>query len=76
MTEYGKLSLHRKANLSFFFFLLQPKEREVVIEHTSSGSDWSDVDDVSTVRFSQEEPISLKLSAVPEPSAFPADFGI
>lgn len=52
----------------------KPKEREVVIEHTSSGSDWSDVDDVSTVRFSQEEPVSLKLSAVPEPSAFPTDY--
>nr|KAF6476448.1 hypothetical protein HJG63_018900 [Rousettus aegyptiacus] len=52
----------------------EPKEREVVIEHTSSGSDWSDVDDVSTVRFSQEEPVSLKLSAVPEPSAFPTDY--
>lgn len=50
------------------------KEREVVIEHTSSGSDWSDVDEVSTVRFSQEEPISLKLSAIPEPSAFPTDY--
>ncbi|XP_036188052.1 putative deoxyribonuclease TATDN2 isoform X5 [Myotis myotis] len=53
---------------------LKPKEREVVIEHTSSGSDWSDVEEVSTVRFSQEEPISLKLSAVPEPSAFPTDY--
>ncbi|XP_036188050.1 putative deoxyribonuclease TATDN2 isoform X3 [Myotis myotis] len=52
----------------------KPKEREVVIEHTSSGSDWSDVEEVSTVRFSQEEPISLKLSAVPEPSAFPTDY--
>nr|KAF6311293.1 TatD DNase domain containing 2 [Myotis myotis] len=52
----------------------EPKEREVVIEHTSSGSDWSDVEEVSTVRFSQEEPISLKLSAVPEPSAFPTDY--
>lgn len=52
----------------------KPKEREVVIEQTSSGSDWSDVDEVSTVRFSQEEPISLKLSAVPEPSAFPTDY--
>nr|XP_019588228.1 PREDICTED: putative deoxyribonuclease TATDN2 [Rhinolophus sinicus] len=52
----------------------KPKEREVVIEHTSSGSDWSDVDDVSSVRFSQEEPVSLKLSAVPEPSAFPTDY--
>ncbi|KAF6313599.1 TatD DNase domain containing 2 [Rhinolophus ferrumequinum] len=52
----------------------EPKEREVVIEHTSSGSDWSDVDDVSSVRFSQEEPVSLKLSAVPEPSAFPTDY--
>ncbi|KAI5768846.1 TATDN2 [Gulo gulo luscus] len=52
----------------------KPKEREVVIEHTSSGSDWSDVDEVSTVRFSQEEPSSLKLSTVPEPSAFPTDY--
>ncbi|KAM5231746.1 putative deoxyribonuclease TATDN2 isoform 1-T1 [Hipposideros larvatus] len=52
----------------------KPKEREVVIEHSSSGSDWSDVDEVSTVRFSQEEPVSLKPSAVPEPSAFPTDY--
>ncbi|XP_046951959.1 putative deoxyribonuclease TATDN2 [Lynx rufus] len=52
----------------------KPKEREVVIERTSSGSDWSDVDEVSTVRFSQEEPGSLKPSTVPEPSAFPTDY--
>ncbi|XP_014703641.1 putative deoxyribonuclease TATDN2 [Equus asinus] len=52
----------------------KPKEREVVLEHTSSGSDWSDVDEISTVRFSQEEPVSLKLPAVPEPSAFPTDY--
>ncbi|XP_036779351.2 putative deoxyribonuclease TATDN2 isoform X1 [Manis pentadactyla] len=52
----------------------KPKEREVVLEHTSSGSDWSDVDEVSTVRFSQEEPVSLKVSAVSEPSAFPTDY--
>ncbi|XP_014635097.1 PREDICTED: putative deoxyribonuclease TATDN2 [Ceratotherium simum simum] len=52
----------------------KPKEREVVIEHTSSGSDWSDVDEISTVRFSQEEPVSLKLPAVPEPSTFPTDY--
>lgn len=45
-----------------------------MIEHISSGSDWSDVDEVSTVRFSQEEPISLKPPAVPEPSAFPTDY--
>ncbi|XP_025740787.1 putative deoxyribonuclease TATDN2 [Callorhinus ursinus] len=52
----------------------KPKEREVVIEHTSSGSDWSDVDEVSTVRFSQEEPSSMKFSTVLEPSAFPTDY--
>lgn len=45
-----------------------------MIEHPSSGSDWSDVDEVSTVRFSQEEPVSLKYSAVPEPSSFPTDY--
>uniref|UniRef100_A0A8C0WAV5 Uncharacterized protein n=1 Tax=Castor canadensis TaxID=51338 RepID=A0A8C0WAV5_CASCN len=50
------------------------KDREVVIEHPSSGSDWSDVDELSTVRFSQEEPVSLKYSAVPEPSSFPTDY--
>lgn len=44
------------------------------MERTSSGSDWSDVDEISTVRFSQEEPISLKPSAVPEPSPFPTDY--
>ncbi|TEA42556.1 putative deoxyribonuclease TATDN2 [Lagenorhynchus albirostris] len=52
----------------------KPKDREVVMERTSSGSDWSDVDEISTVRFSQEEPISLKPSAVPEPSHFPTDY--
>uniref|UniRef100_A0A8C6QUT8 TatD DNase domain containing 2 n=1 Tax=Nannospalax galili TaxID=1026970 RepID=A0A8C6QUT8_NANGA len=49
-------------------------DREVVIEHPSSGSDWSDVDELATVRFSQEEPISLKYSTVPEPSSFPIDY--
>ncbi|XP_004452751.1 LOW QUALITY PROTEIN: putative deoxyribonuclease TATDN2 [Dasypus novemcinctus] len=50
------------------------QEREVVIEHPSSGSDWSDVDEVSTVRFSQEEPVSLNLSVVSEPSPFTPDY--
>ncbi|XP_008057838.1 putative deoxyribonuclease TATDN2 [Carlito syrichta] len=50
------------------------KDREVVIEQPSSGSDWSDVDEISTVRFSQEEPVALKLSAVPEPSSFTTDY--
>ncbi|XP_028644490.1 putative deoxyribonuclease TATDN2 [Grammomys surdaster] len=49
-------------------------DREVVMEHQSSGSDWSDVDELSTVRFSQEEPVSLKYSAVPESSSFPTDY--
>ncbi|XP_041497906.1 putative deoxyribonuclease TATDN2 [Microtus oregoni] len=49
-------------------------DREVVIEHPSSGSDWSDVDEVATVRFSQEEPVLLKNSAVPESSSFPTDY--
>ncbi|XP_010983240.1 putative deoxyribonuclease TATDN2 [Camelus dromedarius] len=52
----------------------KPKEREVVMERSSSGSDWSDVDEISTVRFSQEEPVSPKLSAAPAPSAFPTDY--
>uniref|UniRef100_A0A8C8ZA46 TatD DNase domain containing 2 n=1 Tax=Prolemur simus TaxID=1328070 RepID=A0A8C8ZA46_PROSS len=50
------------------------KDREVVIERLSSGSDWSDVDEVSTVRFSQEEPVSLKLPAAPEPPPFTTDY--
>uniref|UniRef100_H0XGP8 TatD DNase domain containing 2 n=1 Tax=Otolemur garnettii TaxID=30611 RepID=H0XGP8_OTOGA len=50
------------------------KDREVVIERLSSGSDWSDVDEISTVRFSQEEPVSLKLSAAPEPPSFTTDY--
>ena len=41
------------------------------MERTSSGSDWSDVDEISTARFSQEEPVPLKPSTVPEASAFP-----
>lgn len=44
------------------------------MERASSGSDWSDVDDISTARFSQEEPVSLKPSAVPEASAFATDY--
>lgn len=56
------------------FSPLQPKDREVVMERASSGSDWSDVDEISTARFSQEEPVSLKASAVPEASAFPTDY--
>ncbi|KAL1790987.1 deoxyribonuclease TATDN2 [Sigmodon hispidus] len=48
-------------------------DREVVIEHPSSGSDWSDVDELATVRFSQEEPVLMKNSAVPE-SIFPTDY--
>ncbi|XP_019506688.1 PREDICTED: putative deoxyribonuclease TATDN2 [Hipposideros armiger] len=67
-------SLEEMASLEEEACSLKPKEREVVIEHSSSGSDWSDVDEVSTVRFSQEEPVSLKPSAVPEPSAFPTDY--
>lgn len=42
----------------------KPGEREVATEHTSSGSDQPNKDEVSTVTFSQEEPISLKLSFV------------
>lgn len=49
-------------------------DREVVIEHPSSGSDWSDVDELATVRFSQEEPVLLKYSEVPESSSFPTDY--
>ncbi|XP_055484433.1 putative deoxyribonuclease TATDN2 [Psammomys obesus] len=50
-------------------------DREVVIEHPSSGSDWSDVDELATVRFSQEEPVSLKYPAVPETTtSFPTDY--
>uniref|UniRef100_D3ZT26 TatD DNase domain containing 2 n=1 Tax=Rattus norvegicus TaxID=10116 RepID=D3ZT26_RAT len=49
-------------------------DREVVMEYPSSGSDWSDVDELATVRFSQEEPVSLKYSAVPESSSFPTDY--
>lgn len=53
---------------------LQAEAREVLLESSSSGSDWSDVDDVASVRFSQEEPVSLRSSIVPEPSAFPTDY--
>ncbi|EGV98356.1 Putative deoxyribonuclease TATDN2 [Cricetulus griseus] len=49
-------------------------DREVVIEHPSSGNDWSHVDELDTVRFSQEEPVLLKHSAVPESSSFPTDY--
>ncbi|XP_032126543.1 putative deoxyribonuclease TATDN2 isoform X2 [Sapajus apella] len=53
---------------------LKHKDREVVMEQPSSGSDWSDVEEISTVRFSQEEPVLLKPSAVPEPSSFTTDY--
>uniref|UniRef100_A0A8C2LZZ5 TATDN2 n=1 Tax=Cricetulus griseus TaxID=10029 RepID=A0A8C2LZZ5_CRIGR len=49
-------------------------DREVVIEHPSSGNDWSHVDELDTVRFSQEEPVLLKHSAVPQSSSFPTDY--
>lgn len=60
--------------LTCCFSSLQHTDREVVMEHASSGSDWSDVDELATVRFSQEEPVSLKYSAVPESSSFPTDY--
>lgn len=60
--------------LTCCFSSLQHTNREVVIEHPSSGSDWSDVDELATVRFSQEEPVLLKYSAVPESSSFPTDY--
>ncbi|XP_069907213.1 putative deoxyribonuclease TATDN2 isoform X3 [Oryctolagus cuniculus] len=50
------------------------KGREVVMEHPSSGSDWSDVDEIPMVRFSQEEPVALKDSAAPEPSSYATDY--
>ncbi|XP_012616132.1 3'-5' RNA nuclease TATDN2 [Microcebus murinus] len=50
------------------------EDREVAGERLSSGSDWSDVDEVSTVRFSQEEPVALKPSAAPELPPFPTDY--
>lgn len=59
--------------LTCCFSSLQHTDREVVMEHPSSGSDWSDVDELATVRFSQEEPVPLKYSAVPESSSFPTD---
>ncbi|XP_040851119.1 putative deoxyribonuclease TATDN2 [Ochotona curzoniae] len=52
----------------------KPKGREVVMEHPSSGSDWSDVDEIPTVRFSQEEPIMPKYSTAPEPSSYTPDY--
>ncbi|KAM6214131.1 putative deoxyribonuclease TATDN2 [Rhynchocyon petersi] len=52
----------------------EQKEREVVLEHPSSGSDWSDVDEISAVRFSQEETILPNLSVVTEPSTFTTDY--
>lgn len=53
---------------------LQMEARGMLLELSSSGSDWSDVDDVASVRFSQEEPVLLRPSTVPEPSAFPTDY--
>ncbi|XP_068940057.1 putative deoxyribonuclease TATDN2 isoform X2 [Petaurus breviceps papuanus] len=46
----------------------RPKEREVVIEggDPSSESDWSDMEDMSTARFSQEDSVSLNISVVSE----------
>ncbi|KAM4821109.1 putative deoxyribonuclease TATDN2 isoform 1-T1 [Thomomys bottae] len=50
-------------------------DQEVELEHPSSGSDWSDVDELTTVRFSQEDPPSARCSsAVSEPSSFPTDY--
>ncbi|XP_036593232.1 putative deoxyribonuclease TATDN2 [Trichosurus vulpecula] len=52
----------------------RPKEREVVIEDPSSESDWSDMEDISTVRFSQEDSVSLNFSVISEPSSSSTDF--
>ncbi|XP_027719906.1 putative deoxyribonuclease TATDN2 [Vombatus ursinus] len=52
----------------------RPKEREVVIENPSSESDWSDMEDISTVGFSQEDSVSLNISVVSEPSSSTTDF--
>ncbi|XP_072454606.1 putative deoxyribonuclease TATDN2 isoform X2 [Notamacropus eugenii] len=48
----------------------KPKEREVMIDNPSSESDWSDIEDmegISTLRFSQEDSVSLNISVVSEP---------
>ncbi|XP_074055144.1 putative deoxyribonuclease TATDN2 [Macrotis lagotis] len=52
----------------------RPKERELVIENPSSESDWSDMEDMSTDRFSQEDSVSLNFSVVSEPSSSTTDY--
>ncbi|XP_043832359.1 putative deoxyribonuclease TATDN2 isoform X2 [Dromiciops gliroides] len=52
----------------------RPKEREVVIENPSSESDWSDMEDIPTARFSQEDSVSLNISVVSEPSSSTTDY--
>uniref|UniRef100_F7AIF0 TatD DNase domain containing 2 n=1 Tax=Monodelphis domestica TaxID=13616 RepID=F7AIF0_MONDO len=52
----------------------RPKEREMMMENPSSESDWSDMEDISTVRFSQEDSVSLNISVVSEPSPSTTDY--
>ncbi|XP_051838102.1 putative deoxyribonuclease TATDN2 isoform X2 [Antechinus flavipes] len=52
----------------------RPKEREVVIENPSSESDWSDMEDIPTIGFSQEDSVSLNISVVSEPSSSSTDY--
>ncbi|XP_074140044.1 putative deoxyribonuclease TATDN2 isoform X2 [Sminthopsis crassicaudata] len=52
----------------------RPKEREVVIENPSSESDWSDMEDIPTMGFSQEDSVSLNISVVSEPSSSSTDY--
>ncbi|XP_066106020.1 putative deoxyribonuclease TATDN2 [Saccopteryx bilineata] len=49
------------------------KTESVVIKHPFSRSDWSNVDEISSVTFSQEEPDSLSHSRISKPSSFTTD---
>ncbi|XP_059943936.1 putative deoxyribonuclease TATDN2 [Mesoplodon densirostris] len=47
--------------------------KSMVIEHPSSGGGWSDVDEISALRFPQEEPVSLSPARISTPPSFTAE---
>ncbi|XP_047392418.1 putative deoxyribonuclease TATDN2 [Sciurus carolinensis] len=56
-----------------FSVIQKPKEN---VDHPSSESKWTDVDENSTMGFSKKEPFSWSLPVVSEPSSFKRDCDI
>ncbi|KAK2082891.1 hypothetical protein P7K49_038127 [Saguinus oedipus] len=53
--------------------VIQKHKEKVVMEHPSSGSDWSDKGE-TTVIFSQDEPMSLCFPVASEPTYYATDY--